>query len=66
MALLNSISKEVEVRDSRIFTICSNVMGQDERGGNFGPGAPRLFSNGVQEYFDKHGGTVDHLAQIGT
>ena len=33
-------------------------------GENFGPGAPRLFSNGAQEYFDKYGANVNHLAQI--
>ncbi|KAF8207618.1 putative thiolase [Mycena galopus ATCC 62051] len=31
---------------------------------NHGPGAPRLFSNGAKEYFDKYGGTIEHLAQI--
>ena len=34
-------------------------------GSNFGPGAPRMFSNGAQEYFDKYGANIDHLAQIG-
>lgn len=34
-------------------------------GENFGPGAPRMFANGSQEYFDKFGGNVNHLAQIG-
>ncbi|EIW86273.1 thiolase-like protein [Coniophora puteana RWD-64-598 SS2] len=33
-------------------------------GTNFGPGAPRLFANAAQEYFDKHGGGVEHLARI--
>ncbi|TFK93014.1 thiolase-like protein [Polyporus arcularius HHB13444] len=33
-------------------------------GENHGPGAPRLFSNGAQEYFDKYGGNIRHLAQI--
>lgn len=32
---------------------------------SFGPGAPRMFGNGAQEYFDKHGGSIEHLAQIG-
>lgn len=31
---------------------------------NFGPGAPRMFDNGSQEYFDKYGGNIRHLAQI--
>ena len=34
-------------------------------GVNHGPGAPRMFANGSQEYFDKFGGSVNHLAQIG-
>ncbi|TBU64639.1 thiolase-like protein [Dichomitus squalens] len=33
-------------------------------GKNHGPGAPRMFSNGGQEYFDKFGGNINHLAQI--
>ncbi|KAI0762598.1 thiolase-like protein [Fomes fomentarius] len=33
-------------------------------GENFGPSAPRMFANGSQEYFDKFGGNVNHLAQI--
>lgn len=34
-------------------------------GENYGPDAPRLFDNGVQEYFSKYGGGVEHLAKIG-
>ena len=34
-------------------------------GANHGPGAPRMFANGAQEYFDKYGGNVEHLAKIG-
>jgi sterol carrier protein 2 len=34
-------------------------------GENHGPGAPRLFDNGAQEYFMKYGGSVEHLAKIG-
>ncbi|KZP30386.1 thiolase-like protein [Athelia psychrophila] len=33
-------------------------------GTNFGPGAARMFANGAQEYFDKYGGSIDHLAKI--
>ncbi|KAM5531502.1 hypothetical protein V8D89_014827 [Ganoderma adspersum] len=33
-------------------------------GENHGPGAPRMFANGAQEYFDKFGGSIDHLARI--
>jgi len=33
-------------------------------GSNFGPGAPRMFANAAQEYFEKYGATVEHLAQI--
>ncbi|KAH9476997.1 Non-specific lipid-transfer protein [Psilocybe cubensis] len=35
-----------------------------ELGENHGPGAPRMFDNGAQEYFDKYGGGVEHLAKI--
>ena len=34
-------------------------------GENFGPIAPRMFSNAAQEYFDKYGGSIEHLAKIG-
>lgn len=34
-------------------------------GQNHGPGAPRMFANGAQEYFDKYGANIRHLAQIG-
>ncbi|KAF8577553.1 thiolase-like protein [Ramaria rubella] len=33
-------------------------------GQNHGPGAPRWFSNAGQEYFDKYGANITHLAQI--
>ncbi|PCH33254.1 thiolase-like protein [Wolfiporia cocos MD-104 SS10] len=33
-------------------------------GRNHGPGAPRMFANAAQEYFDGHGAEVTHLAQI--
>ncbi|OJT14337.1 Non-specific lipid-transfer protein [Trametes pubescens] len=33
-------------------------------GQNHGPGAPRMFANGAQEYFDKYGANIRHLAQI--
>ncbi|KZT06237.1 thiolase-like protein [Laetiporus sulphureus 93-53] len=33
-------------------------------GQNYGPGAPRMFANAAQEYFDKHGANMTHLAQI--
>ncbi|KAH8831229.1 sterol carrier protein 2 [Flagelloscypha sp. PMI_526] len=33
-------------------------------GANNGPGAPRMFDNGAQDYFQKYGGDVKHLAQI--
>lgn len=38
---------------------------EDSLGENHGPSAPRMFDNGVQEYFMKYGGDVNHLAQIG-
>ena len=34
-------------------------------GENFGPGAPRMFANGAQEYFEKYGANIEHLAKIG-
>jgi sterol carrier protein 2 len=34
-------------------------------GTNFGPGAPRMFANAGQEYMDKFGAEVKHLAMIG-
>ncbi|KAI6153161.1 thiolase-like protein [Pisolithus tinctorius] len=33
-------------------------------GTNFGPGAPRMFANAGQEYFDKYGADIVHLAKI--
>jgi len=49
LTLLSSISLSVE----------------DEKGKNYGPHNPRLFSNGAQEYFDRYGGDITHLAKIG-
>lgn len=34
-------------------------------GENHGPGAPRMFDNGAQEYFVKYGGDEKTLAKIG-
>ncbi|KAF5382790.1 hypothetical protein D9757_007285 [Collybiopsis confluens] len=31
---------------------------------NHGPGAPRMFADGAQEYFQKYGGNIEHLAKI--
>ncbi|KAI6022593.1 thiolase-like protein [Pisolithus marmoratus] len=33
-------------------------------GTNFGPGPPRMFANAGQEYFDKYGAEIVHLAKI--
>lgn len=50
----------------RIFNQASNELEEKMSAGtNFGPGAPRMFANGVQEYFEAHGGNIEHLAQIG-
>jgi sterol carrier protein 2 len=38
---------------------------EDAMAKNYGPTAPRMFANGAQEYFNKYGATVDHLAEIG-
>jgi hypothetical protein len=32
---------------------------------NHGPMAPRMFANAAQEYFDKYGASIEHLADIG-
>ncbi|OCH86680.1 thiolase-like protein [Obba rivulosa] len=47
---LNLVMKEVE----------NNLS----TGPNSGPGAPRMFGDGGQEYFDKYGANINHLAQI--
>lgn len=39
---------------------------EDEFGENHGPGAPRMFDNGAQEYFNLYGAKVEHLAMIGS
>ena len=33
-------------------------------GENYGPTAPRMFADGAEEYFQKHGGGIEHLAMI--
>jgi len=38
---------------------------EDSTAKNYGPMAPRMFANGAQEYFDKYGATIEHLAEIG-
>ncbi|KAJ7104241.1 sterol carrier protein 2 [Mycena belliarum] len=42
----------------------SHEIEQQGLGENHGPGAPRLFGNSAQEYFQKYGGNIEHLAQI--
>ncbi|KAJ7158851.1 sterol carrier protein 2 [Mycena filopes] len=42
----------------------SHEIEQEGLGENHGPGAPRLFGNGAQEYFQKYGGNMEHLAKI--
>lgn len=49
-ALLNQKMEEVEIAGLGL---------------NHGPGAPRMFADGAQEYFQKYGGNVEHLARIG-
>lgn len=41
------------------------ILMEEYVGDNHGPSSPRMFDNGVQEYFMKHGGGVEHLAMIG-
>ncbi|KAG5646915.1 hypothetical protein DXG03_001991 [Asterophora parasitica] len=47
--IINSRSQEIE---------------QEWLGENHGPGAPRMFGNGAQEYFAKYGGDIETLAKI--
>ncbi|KAJ3998843.1 putative thiolase [Lentinula boryana] len=48
-ALLNQKMEEVEIAGLGL---------------NHGPGAPRMFADGAQEYFQKYGGNIEHLARI--
>ncbi|KAJ7178586.1 sterol carrier protein 2 [Mycena crocata] len=48
-------------------TLLLNQRSQDieqSLGENHGPGAPRMFGNGAQEYFQKYGGNIETLAKI--
>ncbi|KAJ6544757.1 sterol carrier protein 2 [Mycena vulgaris] len=49
-------------------TLLLNQRTQElEKGGlgeNHGPSAPRMFANGAKEYFQKYGGSIEHLAKI--
>lgn len=45
-----------------------NMMEDVERetvGENFGPDPPRMFADAAQEYMDRYGAEVRHLAKIG-
>ncbi|KAJ7476041.1 sterol carrier protein 2 [Mycena latifolia] len=46
--------------DQRTREIEREVLGAENRG----PDAPRWFGNAAQEYFQKYGGNIEHLAQI--
>ncbi|KAF8472418.1 thiolase-like protein [Gautieria morchelliformis] len=46
------------------FHLMMHELEDTKLGQNHGPSPPRLFSNGAQEYFDKYGANVNHLAQI--
>ncbi|TDL15833.1 thiolase-like protein [Rickenella mellea] len=37
---------------------------EEKQGKNHGPTSPRMFANGAQEYFDKYGANIEHLAKI--
>ncbi|THH09420.1 hypothetical protein EW145_g2031 [Phellinidium pouzarii] len=39
-------------------------MTEETLGVNHGPGAPRMFGNAGQEYLEKYGGNIEHLAKI--
>ncbi|KAF7327880.1 Sterol carrier protein 2 [Mycena kentingensis (nom. inval.)] len=47
-----------------LLNVRSHEIEQQGLGENHGPGAPRLFGNGAQEYFQKYGGNIEHLAKI--
>ncbi|PPQ98684.1 hypothetical protein CVT24_003311 [Panaeolus cyanescens] len=47
-----------------LFNQRTQEMEEQVLGENHGPGAPRMFDNGAQEYFMKYGGGVEHLAKI--
>jgi sterol carrier protein 2 len=48
-----------------LLNLRSAEIEQEGLGENHGPGAPRMFGNGAQEYFAKFGGGIEHLAKIG-
>ncbi|KAF7320029.1 Rab guanyl-nucleotide exchange factor [Mycena kentingensis (nom. inval.)] len=47
-----------------LLNVRSHEIEQQGLGENHEPGAPRLFGNGAQEYFQKYGGNIEHLAKI--
>ncbi|KAG6850179.1 hypothetical protein H0H93_016859 [Arthromyces matolae] len=49
---------------TKLFNVRSAEIEQEGLGENHGPGAPRMFGNGAQEYFAKYGGNIVHLAKI--
>lgn len=48
-----------------LFNKRTHEIEEESLGANHGPGAPRMFDDGAQEYFNKYGGGVEHLAKIG-
>ncbi|KAI0056781.1 thiolase-like protein [Artomyces pyxidatus] len=59
---LGSVWKD---RESNGLPLNAASMRAEQRlGENHGPGAPRLFGNGAQEYFNRYGADVSHLAKI--
>lgn len=40
-------------------------MTEETLGTNHGPGAPRMFGDAGEEYIQKYGATIEHLAKIG-
>nr|CAL91039.1 putative thiolase [Nidula niveotomentosa] len=47
-----------------LFNERSEDLEREEFRENHGPGAPRMFGNGAQEYFAKYGANMEHLAKI--
>jgi len=54
------------VPPTMLLNIRTQEIEKEGLGINHGPGAPRMFSNGAKEYFDKYPGHgIEDLAKIG-
>ncbi|KAI0051577.1 thiolase-like protein [Auriscalpium vulgare] len=60
-----SLSSVWKDRDHPMLALdLANARAEERMGENHGPGAPRKFCNGAQEYFQRYGGDATHLAKI--